>query len=106
MATGARMHKVNAADELAEVRVAIARLRLREARLCAMILSEPEAAYGLHFRAEIAERPTRIFDLALLPASILSDPRYWRDSLAREVCCLPLSEPRMLPPPHAGCALH
>lgn len=101
------MHKANAADELAEVRAAIARLRLREARICATILAAPEeAADGIQFRAEVAERRFRLFDPALLPGSVLSDPRYWRESVSREVRCLPAADapPMIAAPPR--CPLH
>ncbi len=93
MATGADMHKSDAAspaDELGEVRAAIARLRLREARLCARILAAPDDGMeGRHFRAEVAERRFRLFDTARLPEAVLADPRYWSESVTREVRCLP-----------------
>ncbi|RAZ83907.1 hypothetical protein [Cereibacter johrii] len=87
------MHKADAAnpaDELAEVRAAIARLRLREARLCATILAGPDSGLeGRHFRAEVAERRFRLFDAARLPEAVLADPRYWSESVTQEVRCLP-----------------
>lgn len=100
------MHKDGAADELAEVRAAIARLRLREARLCAEILANPAGAVGKRFRAEVSELPVRRFDPSLLPSLLRDDPRFWRDTLLREVCCHPLIGSPPHPSSDAACTLH
>lgn len=77
-----------AADELAEIRAEIARLRLREAALRAAIVKAPDAlAEGRWTKVEVAERRLRVFDPARLPAAIRDDPRYWRERVTVAVLC-------------------
>lgn len=86
------------ADELAEVRAEIARLRLREAQLKDRLLHAPPAALtGRWNRVDITERLTRQFDADLLPATIRDNPAYWRDRLHHVVQTVPIP-PKSAPP--------
>ncbi|WP_232489090.1 hypothetical protein [Rhodobacter amnigenus] len=89
--------RLSPADELAEVRAEIARLRLREAQLKDRLLHAPLAALtGRWHRIEITQQITRHFDATLLPASIRDDPAYWRERLhhvIRTVAIPPKSAP-------------
>lgn len=92
------MPRLTPADELAEIRAEIARLKLREAQLKDRLLHTPLAARtGRWHRAEVQEVTTRRFDPALLPAHIRDDPAYWRDRphLAVHTHALP---PKSTPP--------
>ena len=84
------------ADELAEIRAEIARLRLREAALAAAFLTRPDALLtGRWTRVEIAERHGLVFDPALLPPAVREDPRYCRAEVVQTVQTFPL--PRLDP---------
>lgn len=79
------------ADELAEIRAEIARLKLREAVLRAQFLADPTAPRrGRWHRVEVEERHVPRFNPALLPAAILHDPRYREHRLVQTVRCLPV----------------
>lgn len=87
----APMHHMNPADELAEVRAEIARLKLREAQLRARLIEmPPEARQGRWSRAEVLESRMRIFDARLLPPALRDDPRYWRERVSLTLRCLPI----------------
>lgn len=94
------MHKQSPADELADLRVEMARLEHREAVLRKMILNAPEAAQGRWHRAEVEETVTRVFDPRLLPDDVREDPQYWRERVTQVVRCLPVSLGR--PAPRVG----
>lgn len=83
------MHKLSAADELAETRAEIARLKLREAALRQAILAG-EPVLGRWHRVEVTEHQLRIFDAALLPPKVRDNPAYWRERLTQVVKCLPV----------------
>lgn len=83
------MHRLAAADELADIRAEIARLKLREATLRAAILSQPPETGRWH-RVEVTEHTSRVFDAALLPAQIRDNPSYWRERITQVVKCLPV----------------
>ena len=91
------MKGLNPADELADIRAEIARLRLREAALKAAFLHRPlNLLTGRWTRVEIRELHSRIFDPALLPRAIREDPRFCRAKVVQVVHTLPLppSAPR------------
>jgi hypothetical protein len=83
------MHKLSPADELAEVRAEIAKLKAREATLRHLILSQQPAAGRWH-RVEITEHRARVFDARLLPPQIRDNPAYWRERVTQVVKCLPI----------------
>jgi len=99
------MHSLRTADELAEVRSEIARLRLRERRLRAALLQAPEAELqGRWTRVEVTRASRQAFDPTLLPEDVRSDPRYLRVAVAEAVHCLPLPvAPRQ---PRPGWPIH
>ncbi len=73
------MHHLSPADELAELRAEIARLKAREAALRADILALPPALLvGRWSQVVIERRQYAAFDAALLPPSIRLDPGYTR----------------------------
>ena len=94
------MMKPNPADELAEIRDEIARLKRREAELRAAFLARPDlAAQGRWSRVEVIETRQSRFDPALLPPAIRDDPRFRREKTVQIVRCLPLPA---APPPRPG----
>lgn len=105
------MHKRNPADELAEIRAEIARLKRREAELRAAFLARPDQpAQGRWSRVEVVETRQSRFDPTLLPLSILQDPRFRCDKIVQIVRCLPLP-PGLAPRPgwpirREGAVLH
>ena len=85
------MHELSLADALSEVREEIGRLKQREAALRAAILAKRgQVPPGRWNRVEIVEQRARIFDRALLPRAIASDPAYFRDRVTTYVKCLPI----------------
>jgi hypothetical protein len=83
------MHKLSPADELAEIRAEIAKLKAREATLRNLILSQ-EPAVGRWHRVEVTEHRARVFDARLLPTHIHDNPAYWRERITQVVKCLPI----------------
>lgn len=80
------MHRLSIADELAEIRAEIARLKQREAALRDLALSAPQAALvGRWNRVEVTDHLVRQFDPALLPAAIRENPAYWRERVQTRV---------------------
>lgn len=105
------MKGLSPADELAEIRAEIARLRLREVALKAAFLQKPTSVLtGRWHQVEIMEYHSRVFDAALLPRAIREDPRFCRAKVVQVVHtrALPPSAPRPGWPIRrdAGLALH
>lgn len=89
------MHSLSPADELADLRADIARLKLLEAALRAKILASPDTqAIGRWHRIEVLETKARVFDAKLLPAAIRDDPRFYRDRVTQTVRCLAVEAKR------------
>lgn len=91
------MHSTGLADQLAQIRIEIARLRRREAALRRAILDAPaEALLGRWSRVEVEHVTLRVFDAALLPVEVRNDPRYWveRHRMAVKTAPLPAHPPR------------
>lgn len=89
------MHSLSPADELADLRADIARLKLLEAALRARILAAPDQnAIGRWHRIEVLETKARVFDAKLLPDAISDDPRFYRDRVTQIVRCLPVEAKR------------
>lgn len=92
------MHKLGLADELAETRAEITRLKEREAALQSAVLAfEGNVPEGRWSRIEVVTRRQRVFDQARLPSEVLADPRFWREKLSTLVHCLPLEAQRHRP---------
>lgn len=84
------MHNLSPADELAEIRAEIARLKAREAALRAQFLRHPnDQTQGRWSRIEVVETRQRRFNAALLPETIRNDPRFIEERLVQTVRCLP-----------------
>ncbi|MBL9055629.1 MAG: hypothetical protein JNJ84_05060 [Rhodobacteraceae bacterium] len=95
------MHKLHPADELADIRAEIARLKAREAALRQLLLQRPDlAAQGRWTRVELITLRQSRFAPALLPEPILNDPQYRRERCVQVLRCLPLPVP--LPPVRPG----
>jgi hypothetical protein len=78
------MHLKPLADELADIRTEIARLKRREAELRAAYLTQPELPRaGRRNRVELVTQRARIFDPRLLPAELRNDPAFQRDKVTR-----------------------
>ena len=89
------MHSLSPADELADLRADIARLKLLEAALRAKILASPDTqSVGRWHRIEVSETKARVFDAKLLPAAVRDDPRFYRDRVTQIVPCLPVDAKR------------
>lgn len=95
------MHRLSPADELAEVRSEIARLKLREAQLRDRLMKSPLATLiGRFHRVEITHSHISVFDAALLPEHIRNDPAYWRERAQTTVRTMPVAP--KAPPPRPG----
>lgn len=101
------------ADELADVRAEIQRLRRRELELRQALVALPAAErLGRWTEAEVTLRRRRVFNPWLLPADVRQDPRYWEDRPSHLVTLRPLSvQPKSRPGwpirrEGAGVALH
>ncbi len=80
------MYQMSLADELAEIRAEIARLKQREAALRDLVLTAPQAALiGRWHRAEVTDHLVRSFDPALLPPALRDNPAFWRERLQTRV---------------------
>ena len=87
------MHYSSLADELADVRSELARLRLREAELRAALVAAPaDQRLGRWSEAEVTLRRKMVFNAYLLPAEIRQDPRYWEDRAFHVVACRPVQQ--------------
>ncbi len=85
------MHKLGLADELAETRAEIARLKEREAALEAAVhASEGTVPDGRSSRVNVVIRRKVEFDAALLPHDVRDNPRYWREQVSVRVECTPI----------------
>ena len=85
------MHDLALADELAEIRADISRLKQREAALRAAILSfQGPVPAGRWHRVEILHNRSRRFDRKLLPDEIVNDPAFYREHLSIIVRTLPV----------------
>lgn len=94
------MHGLSYADELAEVRVEIARLRAREGVLRDLIVKDPAiGGRGRWTRVEVVQSCQRRLLTDLLPAPIRADPAYHREKLVTVLRCLPLHD---APTPRPG----
>jgi hypothetical protein len=84
------MFLVSPADELAEIRAEIARLRLRERQLRQHFLQNPDQGdKGRWSCVQVSVTHQRRFSTALLPDHILSDPRYLETTVVQSVICVP-----------------
>ncbi len=72
------------ADELAEIRAEIARLRAREGALREVLLRDAAMPkIGRFHKVELVTSRQRIFDPWLLPEEIRLDPAYTREKVTR-----------------------
>lgn len=84
------MHALSPADELADIRAEIARLKLREQTLRDGFIKAPNAEnYGRWTRVEVTVTQKSRFDASLLPEVIRNDPAYFRQSSCHIVRCYP-----------------
>jgi hypothetical protein len=85
------MPLLSPADELAEIRAELARLRAREAGLKALILSDPDRhSSGRWTRVEVGQHPRTRLNPALLPDAVKVDPRYLEHRMVHMLHCRPL----------------
>ncbi|WP_223634189.1 hypothetical protein [Rhodobacter sp. TJ_12] len=90
------------AQELAQIRAEIARLRAREADLSEIVQRDtalPKVA-AMH-KADLVTRRERVFDPRLLPADIRLDPAYSREKVTRVLRTGPASGADPGPAPEA-----
>ena len=86
------MHSLSPADELAEVRAEIARLKAREAQLRAFFLTAPlTARSGRWSRVVVEETQSQRFNPSLLPDPIRRDAQFTELRLVQTVRCLPVT---------------
>ena len=84
------MHALSPADELADIRAEIARLKIREQSLRDGFIQDPAAEnIGRWTRVEVTVTQKSRFDSLLLPAVIRNDPAYQRQSVSHIVRCFP-----------------
>lgn len=78
------MTPTNPADELAEIRAEIARLKRREAELRMAFFTAPDMPkIGRMHKVELVTRRRTVFEARLLPAEIRNDPTYIRERVMR-----------------------
>lgn len=78
------MHLTSPADELADIRAEIQRLKRREAELRAAYLTRTDMPkVGRWFKVELITQRARVFDPRLLPDAIRHNPAYSRDKVTR-----------------------
>lgn len=79
------------ADELADIRAQIARLRKREAELRGALLlcDDPDMRVGDAHKVVVKTLRSRVFEKSRLPQVIQSDPRFFRTREVTHVCLLP-----------------
>lgn len=88
------------ADELAETRAEILRLRRREAALReALIAATADQRLGRWHAAEVSLGTRLVFNHWLLPDDLRQDPRYWRERSGHLVTLRPV---QALPKPRPG----
>jgi hypothetical protein len=81
------------ADELADVRADLLRLRLREAQLRAALIAAPAAQRcGRWNEVEVTARKRLVFNPYLLPAEVRQNPLYWEDVAHHTVSVKPLAQ--------------
>ena len=66
------------ADELAQIRDDLRRLKIREAVLRRAVLDDPSLREGTQARVVVRVQKRREIVLAQLPSEIVKDGRYWR----------------------------
>ncbi len=83
------------AEELADIRRQISRLRKRETELREAFLTctDPDALDGPTHRVVIKTTRRKLFDKALLPPVIQSDPKFFTTHEQIRVCVLPSERP-------------
>ncbi|UWQ05491.1 hypothetical protein [Aliiroseovarius crassostreae] len=83
------------AEELADIRRQISRLRKRETELRNHLLrcTDPEAREGPLHRVVIKTTRSKVFDTTLLPPAIQSNPRFFATREQTRVCVLPTERP-------------
>ncbi|WP_216821438.1 hypothetical protein [Tabrizicola sp. TH137] len=85
------MHPIALADELAEIRAEIARLKAREMQVRDLILASPPGGQaGRWHKAEVTEHRVRMFDASLLPPAIRENPAFWRERVQTTVRTVPV----------------
>ncbi|MBR9652377.1 hypothetical protein [Thalassovita aquimarina] len=85
------MMRTGLADDLAEIREEIARLREREAAIQASILSiEGAIPDGRSHRVELVENREMVFDKDRLPEEIRDNPCYWTEKVTQSLRCEPI----------------
>jgi hypothetical protein len=100
------------ADELADIRAEMLRLRAREAALRQQILKDPDGtSIGRWHRVEVDEHRDLVLDISRLPEHILQDRHFWCEKLVQTLRCLPAATPVSRRPGwpirrEAGTALH
>ncbi len=71
------MRNLPPADEMAQIRDDIRRLKIREAVLRRIVLDDPALRDGLESRVVVRVQKRRSLDMAQLPAFIKNDARFW-----------------------------
>ena len=81
-----RRRNIHPADELADIRAAIARLKAREAALRAAFLRDPVAPLsGAEYEVVIRRQARRVFLRERLPPAILARPDLWETRHAQQI---------------------
>lgn len=85
------MSRQSPADELAEIRAEIARLKARAAQIEAALLRSPDQRNrGTWHLAEVTETHQSVFDPSLLPIAVQEDARYQREDICHSVVVIPI----------------
>lgn len=93
-------HYLSPADELAEIRVELARLKRREAELRMAYLTDAAMPRrGRWHKVELVVQRRTVFEPRLLPSEIRNDPAYLRERVMRTLRPSRLAANTSLPPP-------
>ena len=85
------MSRQSPADELAEIRAEMDRLKTRAAQIEAALLRHPDRRNrGTWHLAEVTETHQSVFDPSLLPIDVQEDARYQREEFSRSVVVVPI----------------
>lgn len=79
------MRNLPPADELAQIRDAMRRLKIREAVLRRMVLDDPALRDGIDARVVVRLQKRRTLEVARLPDHIRNDSRFWSMSESQVV---------------------
>jgi hypothetical protein len=93
-----RLVSANPADDLAEIRAELARLKSREQALVELLLARPElrqAGHDYHVELDFVQDP--VLNIAALPPALRESPLLWRHTLHPVLTCRAIAQENARP---------